>query len=32
MRVEWFEKPDNVAYVPIDDFADNFGKETGEFK
>lgn len=29
MRVEWFENPDNVAYVNIDDFADNFGKETG---
>ena len=29
MRVEWFENPDNVAYVPIEDFADNFGKETG---
>ena len=23
MRVEWFENPDNVAYVNIDDFADN---------
>ena len=21
MRVEWFENPDNVAYVAIDDFA-----------
>lgn len=29
MRVEWFENPDNVAYVKIEDFAENFGKETG---
>ena len=29
MRAEWFENPDNVAYVAIEDFADNFGKETG---
>ena len=29
MRVEWFENPDNVAYVAIEDFAENFGKEVG---
>lgn len=29
MRVEWFENPDNVAYVDIEQFADNFGKELG---
>lgn len=29
MKVSWFENPDNVAYVKIDDFADNFGKECG---
>ena len=29
MRVEWFENQDNVVYANIDEFADNFGKETG---
>ena len=29
MRVEWFENQDNVVYADIDEFADNFGKETG---
>ena len=29
MRVEWFENPDNVAYVDIEQFADNFGNELG---
>lgn len=29
MRVKWFENPDNIVYVDIEQFADNFGKETG---
>ena len=29
MREEWFENQDNVVYADIDEFADNFGKETG---
>jgi hypothetical protein len=29
MNVNWFKNPDHVAYVPVDEFADNFGKETG---
>lgn len=29
MRVTWFENPDNVVYTTIEQFADNFGKETG---
>lgn len=29
MNVNWFKNPDHVAYVPIDEFARNFGKETG---
>lgn len=29
MRVEWFENPDNVVYVDIDEFAENFGNELG---
>ena len=29
MRVEWFENPDNVAYVDIDEFADHFANELG---
>ncbi len=31
MRVSWFENPDNVVYTTIEQFADNFGKETGIF-
>ena len=29
MKKAWFENPDNVVYADIDEFADNFGKETG---
>lgn len=29
MRAEWFENPDNVVYADVNEFADNFGKETG---
>lgn len=29
MRVEWFEDQDNVVYANVDEFADNFGNETG---
>ena len=29
MRREWFENPDNIVYADTNEFADNFGKETG---
>ena len=29
MREEWFENQETVVYADIDEFADNFGKETG---
>ena len=29
IKKAWFENPDNVVYADIDEFADNFGKETG---
>ena len=29
MNVNWFKNPDNVVYAPVDEFAGNFGKETG---
>ena len=29
MRPEWFENQDNVVYADINEFADNFGNETG---
>lgn len=29
MNVNWFKNPDHVVYAPVDEFADNFGKETG---
>lgn len=29
MRLAWFRNPDNVVYADINEFADNFGKETG---
>ncbi|MBR5740481.1 MAG: hypothetical protein IKX81_04195 [Firmicutes bacterium] len=29
MRLAWLLDPDNISYVNIDDFAENFGKETG---
>ena len=29
MRKVWFQNPDNVVYADIDEFAENFGKETG---
>jgi len=29
MNVNWFKNPNHVVYAPIDEFADNFGKEVG---
>lgn len=29
MNVNWFKNPNNVVYAPVDEFADNFGRETG---
>ncbi len=29
MRLAWLKNPDNVVYADINEFADNFGKETG---
>jgi len=29
MNVNWFKNPDHVVYAAVDEFADNFGKETG---
>ena len=29
MKIDWFKNPDNVIYADINEFADNFGKETG---
>ncbi|MDD4376895.1 MAG: hypothetical protein PHH48_01910 [Eubacteriales bacterium] len=29
MKLSWFKNPDNVVYAPVDEFADNFGKEVG---
>lgn len=29
MRLAWFMNPDNVVYTTVEQFADNFGKETG---
>ena len=29
MRLAWFKNPDNVVYADVDEFAENFGKETG---
>ena len=29
MNINWFKNPDNVVYTTVDQFADNFGKETG---
>ena len=30
MNVNWFKNPDNVVYATVEQFADNFGKETGD--
>lgn len=29
MRVAWFENPDNIVYVDVNEFTENFAKETG---
>lgn len=29
MKLSWFKNPDNVIYADVNEFADNFGKETG---
>lgn len=29
MNITWFKNPDNIIYAPVDEFAGNFGKETG---
>ena len=29
MNVNWFKNPDHVVYAPVEEFAGNFGKETG---
>ncbi|MBQ1489936.1 MAG: hypothetical protein IIZ43_02725 [Eubacterium sp.] len=29
MNVNWFKNPDHVVYATVEQFADNFGKETG---
>ena len=29
MNVNWFKNPNHVVYAPIDEFAENFGKEVG---
>ena len=29
MNVNWFKNPDKVVYATCEQFADNFGKETG---
>lgn len=29
LKLEWLENPDNVVYVDINEFAENFAKETG---
>lgn len=29
MNVNWFKDPDHVVYCTVEQFADNFGKETG---
>ncbi len=29
MNINWFRNPDHVVYTTVEQFADNFGKETG---
>lgn len=29
MRFHWFQDQDNVVYADVDEFAENFGQETG---
>ncbi len=29
MNINWFKNPDHIVYAPVEEFADNFGKETG---
>lgn len=29
MNISWFKNPDNVVYADINEFVDNFGRETG---